>query len=177
MTNVIKDMSGHRFGRLIAVLRMSRGDGVVWWQCICDCGRLTMVRGYTLRNGRSKSCGCLPQEIASSRFTTHGATAGGKFTPEYRSYKSMRERCLNPNHLFFKNYGGRGVTICPRWMQSFASFLADMGQRPTAGHSLDRVDPFGNYEPSNCRWATRAEQASNTRKQHRHSAALKDTTP
>ncbi len=127
--------------------------------CLCDCAcgnrNIKTVR-QTLRAGRSKSCGCMRNELIGKANTTHGQSN----SREYRSWKAMRDRCGNPNFTGYAYYGGRGITICDRWSE-FANFLADMGQCPK-GHSLDRwPDHDGNYEPSNCRWATPKQQVEN----------------
>lgn len=157
-----KDINGQKFGRLTVTGYAGSPDGYARWNCICDCGKSYVARGHTLRDGRTKSCGCLSKEVASKKSRRHGATVGG-ISPEYRSYVKMKERCLNPNHPHFSNYGGRGLTICERWLSGFEFFLADMGKKPTLRHTLDRIDNDGNYEPSNCRWATRKQQNRNTR--------------
>ena len=111
----------------------------------------------SLRGGVSLSCGCLQREIA----TTHGESRVGAYTPEYNAWSSMRRRCAARSGDKFRRYGARGITVCDRWRESFENFLADMGRKPTPKHSIDRVDNDGNYEPSNCRWATAKEQQRN----------------
>lgn len=114
---------------------------------------------HSLRAGRGRYCS---KRCGVQGVTTHGDAAGRK-SAEYRAWRHMRSRCLNPNTPDFRLYGGRGIKVCESWSE-FVSFLADMGRRPSASHSLDRVNPDGNYEPSNCRWATASEQANNRRK-------------
>jgi len=133
--------------------------GSIKWKCLCACGNETIVRATNLHNGSTKSCGCLRKKTISKLKTTHGLTQ----SPTYRSWSSMRTRCGNPNYVNADSYSGRGIKICDRWLNSFENFLEDMGERPI-GTSLDRINVDGNYEPSNCRWATKKEQANNRRK-------------
>lgn len=152
------DLTGMVFGRLTVVCRGPRQGAKITWACRCECGRLSMAHGQDLRSGKHRSCGCLHLE----RVTKHGVSAPGRRTPTYHSWTAMKMRCLQPNHRKYAYYGGRGITICERWRNSFSAFVEDMGERP-AGHSLDRIDTNGNYEPGNCRWATRDEQRANQR--------------
>lgn len=147
-----KDMTGKRVGRLV-VLKLAYIKREAHWLCQCDCGQLTNVAGSQLRKATTKSCGC-------GRKTQNG----GHGTPEYTSWKDMKRRCYNPRARYYHIYGGRGITICDRWRTSFVNFLADMGPKPFPEASIDRIDNDGNYEPGNCRWATKLEQSHNSRK-------------
>lgn len=136
----------------------SRGE----WLARCDCGVEKVVRVRSIEAGHTVSCGCYGRRATAQRLLKHGHGTVSK-TPTYRSWQHMLGRCLNPSNDEFANYGGRGITVCARWRESFANFLADMGERP-AGTTLDRVDNSGCYEPGNCRWATSSQQATNTRR-------------
>jgi hypothetical protein len=150
-------MTGQRFTRLLVLSRAdSDSNGNARWNCACDCGASTVSSGFTLRNGESKSCGCLTGEQAAERNYRHGMAGG----PEYLSWASMIQRCTNPKAIRYQRYGGRGISVCERW-QTFNNFYADMGLRPSIGHTLERKDNDKNYEPSNCKWATKQEQNHN----------------
>jgi hypothetical protein len=156
----IKDMTGQRFGRLlVTAMAPARIAGEAAWVCSCDCGAIVTVRGYSLRSGDSKSCGCLKNALLVQRSKTHGLRA----TSEYGSWSMMKNRCLNPRTPAFADYGGRGISVCPQWVNSFETFLSDVGKKPSSGHTLDRIDNDGNYEPGNCRWSTYNQQARNRR--------------
>lgn len=157
MPNLI-DLSGKRFGRL-TVLSKELPSIVrsVRWVCRCDCGIELSVLSQSLRRGQTRSCGCLHREQLGSIKMTHGMS----YSFEYRVWTGMRSRCLNPRTQRYKDYGGRGITICDRWADSFENFFSDMGAAPGTKYSIDRIDNNAGYSPGNCRWATNAQQSRN----------------
>lgn len=158
MANVL-DVTGQKFARLTVTRRAERkSPSGALWVCLCDCGNETVTTSLKLRIGHTTSCGCAWDEIRrKGAHVTHGQSK----TSTYRTWKEMRNRCLNANSTQFKWYGGRGITICDRW-SSFENFLADMGPRPI-GMTLDRICGDGPYSPDNCRWATPKMQAETNR--------------
>ena len=157
-----KSLVGDKFGRLTIVSEAERAGRHRRWNVRCDCGVQLVVYQDPMRDGRTRSCGCLNKEKASARRMTHGKTQ----TAEYRSWVQMRKRCLSPGDPAYPQYGGRGIKVCERWNR-FEHFLADMGPKPSPSHSIDRMRNDGSYEPGNCRWATKKEQAENRGSVHK----------
>lgn len=170
-----KELSRKRFGRLIVIGKAEgRKNGCVLWNCRCDCGNEVIVPSGKLTSGRKKSCGCLAKEIASNIAKTgsNRRIHGMKHTKLYSVWNTMKFRCFNNNAPNFKDYGGRGITVCDEWKNSFQAFYDCVSKLPhfgEEGYSLDRINNDGNYEPDNVRWATRTEQNNNRRRYKNHS--------
>lgn len=164
------DLTGKKFERLTVMREVGRNTSrKVLWECLCDCGNIKVTHTGNLRNREAKSCGCYNVEYNRVIHTTHGhsGTRNGEKrigrSPEHRTWRDMINRCTNPNGQDYDLYMGRGIKVCDRWLHSFETFYKDMGTRPSPKHSIDRINVSGDYEPSNCRWATPSEQTINQR--------------
>lgn len=163
----LTQLAGRKFGRLTALeyipgnRRPGRRRLPGRWLCRCDCGQPSTPQAQALLGGTAKSCGCLAREELIARSTKHGHAQTGRMTGAYKAWQAMMQRCYQASHIEYPSYGGRGIQVCDRWRHGFAAFLSDLGDRPSPSHSIDRLDGTGHYEPGNCRWATRVEQARN----------------
>lgn len=159
------DLTGRQYGRLTVVRYFGKNKYRLHvWRCVCSCGNEVLVTVSNLNAGKTNSCGCYKKEVTGMLNYSHGQTVGGP-TSEYVAWVEAKERCNNPNNKNYHNYGGRGIKMCDRWVNSFNNFFEDMGLKPSTEHSLDRYpnNESGHYGPDNCRWGTDEEQARNRR--------------
>jgi len=157
------DLIGKKYGRLDVISQgetkhKPNGAKVIFWTCMCECGTQKDVSGEALRDGRVKSCGCKRAEVIGGLNLSHGMSN----SREYKSWQHIKYRCLNKNAAKYPDYGGRGITICERWINSFENFYKDMGNAPFK-HTIDRINVNMGYSKDNCKWSTKKEQSSNTR--------------
>lgn len=159
-----RDLSDQKVGRFTAQWFVGKKGHNAYWLCLCSCGNLRIVAASNLLKPKhSTSCGCLKHEQLLQRSTIHGHARFGRLSSEYHSWQGLKARCTNPKDEKWKHYGGRGIKVCAQWMQSFETFLADVGPKPSRRHLLDRINNNGNYEPGNCRWATASQSNLNRR--------------
>lgn len=153
------DRTGIKYGRLTVISFSKIENASTMWNCKCDCGNIVTVAGLSLSSGNGKSCGCLQKELVSKRCKTHGES---KTSKEYRTWGGIKTRCYNKKRNKYKNYGGRGIRVCDRWLESFENFLSDMGRAPSPIHSIERKNNDWDYHPDNCIWAVPKIQGNNT---------------
>lgn len=157
------ELAGQRFGRLVVVELHGVRNGCAIWRCKCDCGKETLTKGSLLRNGKTKSCGCLREEVRRTSTRKHGLS---NYRPYY-VWKDIKRRCYDETATGYKNYGGRGISMCDEWkdnVMAFCDWAHTSGYQ--RGMSIDRIDNDGNYEPANCVWKTMKEQGNNKRTNH-----------
>lgn len=162
MRKLIPNLTGQRFGRWTVLDLADRVGGRTAYHCVCQCGGRRVVVGKDLWNGHSKSCGCLNSEVAAARARARNKTHGRHGSDTYKTWLAMIARCTRPCVNDYARYGGAGIVVCSRW-RAFENFLADMGERPSPRHTIDRIDGTKGYEPGNCQWATMEEQQNNKR--------------
>lgn len=159
------DLVGKKFGRLTVIRRAGHTGKETTWDCICECGKSSTVIGRDLRNGNTKSCGCLQVEMARNSNIKHGGSARGNKTDLYARWEGMKKRCFQPKCKSYKDYGGRGISVCDEWKNDYGAFrdwALSNGFRPDL--TIERVNNDGNYSPDNCKWIPKSEQSKNRRK-------------
>lgn len=156
------DITGKQINKLKVLREIGRSiHGAILWECKCDCGVIKTVNGDHLKQGNTKSCGCLNSELVTKRNYRHGSSVRGHISVEYTAWAQMIGRCYNRKNYRYIRYGKRGIKVCRRWRYSFDTFFKDIGKRPTKLHSLERINNDKNYSPKNCKWATEKEQQRN----------------
>jgi hypothetical protein len=158
-----QDISGMRFGRLVAIERVENKYGRSQWRFRCDCGNETISSANNVKRGVTNGCGCLQREMTIAMNYKHGMNQRGKRSSEYGTWAAMVQRCTNRNDKHWKDYGGRGIEIYRPWRESFECFFQHIGERPSPQYSLDRKNNEYGYFPGNVRWATWSEQNLNKR--------------
>lgn len=158
-----ENLLGMSFGCLVVKSREGSSiQGQARWCCSCTCGKKVTVNAVRLKSGKTRSCGCLRKELISARLTVHGESTR-KRSVEYIAWLGMKARCYNPKNPSYRDYGERGIQVCEQWVTSYTRFLSDMGRKPSASFTLERLDVDGGYTMGNCVWATRKAQANNKR--------------
>jgi len=159
--SVSKNLTGISFNRITVIKKSHKGPNGWLWECDCICGNKMYMLQYDILKKKTMSCGCFQKEVVKEILIKRNTSHGLSKTREYKIWQGIKKRCFNNRFKFYPHYGGRGITICKSWL-NFESFLADMGPCPE-GHSIDRINNDGNYEPKNCRWAKDEIQANNKR--------------
>lgn len=161
------ELTGMTFSRLLVVRRVKiKGANNAMWECKCECGKTTVAAASNIKNGVTRSCGCLVKDTSRATLTgnTIRRTHNLSRSSEHWAWTKMKQRCYNQSNAKYKDYGARGITVCDRWLNSFENFYADMGPKPSKSHSIDRKENDGPYSPQNCRWAIPLTQARNSRR-------------